>query len=364
MTALAFGLGGHDERRLTCADDVRALTLPEGQVLWLDIDGTSDIAVLEAVAKRFAIHPLAMEDAVDAAQRAKIDVYADHSCIVLPMPQAGDRRCHTEQFTLIFGKGWIVTIQEGIEGDCLEPLRRRIREHKGRLQQCTASYGAYAIVDTVIDSYFPMIERLEQRIERLEDDVIFHTSGDDIVRIRHLKRDIATLRRAVWPLRDAVSAMLSLDHVFAPEDRLYLRDAYDHVARVLDMLDNARSIAGDLTDIYMAVTNNRMGEVTKVLTIIATIFMPLSFIAGVYGMNFESEGRPWNMPELEWAFGYPFALLLMAVTAVTMLLFFRRRGWLGSAFLRVRSASPEHARMHSTRDAPIDGTTKQASKSP
>lgn len=341
---MTFGHGTSAERMLETPDSIRSLELPEQQVSWVNVDGLVDLAVLEAVAQRFGIHPLAMEDAVDTAQRAKIDVYGDHSCIILPMPFLGERHFRTEQVALILGKGWIVTVQEGGDGDCLDPLRRRIRDHKGRIASGSSSYAAYAIVDTVIDAYFPLIERLEQRIEQLEDEVIFRTTGDDIVRIRHLKRDIATLRRAVWPLRDAVSAMLSADHVFSPDDRLYLRDAYDHVARVLDMLDNARAIAADLTDIYMAVTSNRMGEVTKVLTIIATIFMPLSFIAGLYGMNFDPESSPFNMPELDWYFGYPFALGLMAGTATLLLLFFRRRGWLGTTFLRVQARRPSAAR--------------------
>jgi len=341
---MTFGHGTSTERLLETPESIRSLELVEGQVAWVNIDGLGDLAILEAVAQRFGIHPLAMEDAADTVQRSKIDVYGDHSCIILPMPLLADRHFRTEQLALILGKTWIVTVQEETDGDCLDSLRRRIREHKGRIAGGSASYAAYAMVDAVIDTYFPLIEKLEHRIEQLEDDVIFRTSGDDIVRIRHLKRDIATLRRAVWPLRDAVSAMLSADHVFSPDDRLYLRDAYDHVARVLDMLDNARAIAADLTDIYMAVTNNRMGEVTKVLTIIATIFMPLSFIAGLYGMNFDPERSPLNMPELGWYYGYPFALALMAGTAILLLLFFRRRGWLGTTFLRVQSRRPAAAR--------------------
>ncbi|MBM4115085.1 MAG: magnesium/cobalt transporter CorA [Phycisphaerae bacterium] len=341
---MTFGHGTSTERPLKTPESIRSLELVEGQVAWVNIDGLGDLAILEAVAQRFGIHPLAMEDAADTVQRSKIDVYGDHSCIILPMPLLADRHFRTEQLALILGKTWIVTVQEETDGDCLDSLRRRIREHKGRIAGGSASYAAYAMVDAVIDAYFPLIERLEHRIEQLEDDVIFRTSGDDIVRIRHLKRDIATLRRAVWPLRDAVSAMLAADHVFPADDRLYMRDAYDHVTRVLDMLDNARSIAADLTDIYMAVTSNRMGEVTKVLTIIATIFMPLSFLAGLYGMNFDPERSPLNMPELNWYYGYPFALGLMAGTAILLLLFFRRRGWLGTNFLRVQSRRPAAAR--------------------
>ena len=362
---MTFGHGTSHEEVLPGPDAIRSLQLPEQQVTWVNVDGLGDLAVLEAVAQRFGIHPLAMEDAVDTAQRAKIDVYGDHSCIILPMPFLGERHFRTEQVALILGKGWIVTVQEGGDGDCLDPLRRRIRDHKGRIAGGSASYAAYAIVDTVIDAYFPLIERLEQRIEQLEDEVIFRTTGDDIVRIRHLKRDISTLRRAVWPLRDAVSSMLAADHVFSPDDRLYLRDAYDHVARVLDMLDNARAIAADLTDIYMAVTNNRMGEVTKVLTIIATIFMPLSFIAGLYGMNFDPERSPLNMPELDWYYGYPFALGLMVATAIVLLLFFRRRGWLGTTFLRVQarhgSAPRDRTRI---RGGAGSATPDRAAKSP
>jgi len=337
---ITFGHGTSAERVLETPESIRSLELPEHQVAWVNVDGLGDLAILEAVAQRFGIHPLAMEDAVDTAQRSKIDVYDDHSCIILPMPFLAERHFRTEQLALMLGKNWIVTVQERADGDCLDPLRRRIRDHKGRLAGGSASYAAYAIVDTVIDAYFPLIERLEERIEHLEDEVIFRTTGQDIVRIRHLKRDVAMLRRAVWPLRDAVGAMLTAEHVFSPEDRLYLRDAYDHVARVLDMLDNARSIAADLTDIYMAVTSNRMGEVTKVLTIIATVFMPLSFIAGLYGMNFDPERSPLNMPELSWYYGYPFALAVMAGTVIMLLLFFRRRGWLGTTFLRVQSQRP------------------------
>lgn len=331
-TAFGYGPEGFEERVITDVaqlDDLRA-RWPQ---LWLNVDGVGDGTLIQAVGEKFSLHPLALEDVTDPSQRAKVEPYGDTTFIVIPMPHATAEGFETEQLSIFMGKDFVVTFQERLGGDCLDPIRDRIRLKRGRVRTSGAPYLAYALLDSVIDSYFPALGTLGDRLDKLEERIIFHTQADAIFEIRAVKRDLMRMRRAVWPVRDAVTTLMMLDSMFDAEHRLYLRDAFDHVIRVMDLLDTDRAVASDLMEMYMAVSNNRLGEVTKVLTIIATIFIPLSFIASIYGMNFDPADSPWNMPELHWTYGYPFALGLMAMTAGGFLVFFWRRGWLGRSFL-------------------------------
>jgi magnesium transporter len=237
----------------------------------------------------------------------------------------------TEQLSLFLGKNFVLTFQEGMPGDCLEVIRERIRKKGGRIHDAGLDYLAYALLDAVVDAYFPILEQYGERLEEVEDEIGGKPASSTIARIHAIKRNLLTLRRVVWPQRETFNTLLREEtpHISA-ETRLYFRDCYDHVTQIIDLVETYRELGADLTDIYLSTVSNRTNEIMRVLTVISTIFIPLTFICSIYGMNFNPETSPWNMPELNWYWGYPLALLLMLSVAVGQLLFFRRRGWLGS----------------------------------
>jgi magnesium transporter len=297
-------------------------------VVWVNVDGLGDAAVIAALGEVFGLHPLALEDAAQVHQRAKVERYPSHDFIVARMVNQGER-IDTEQLSLFLGTNFVVTFQER-SGDCWDPLRERMRRGLGRLRRAGPDYLAYALLDGVVDAYFPLLETLGDRIEGVEEEVIAHPGRNTISRVHAIKRDLLLLRRALWPLREALGG-LSRDPTprVTDETRLFLRDCHDHTIQIIELVETYRKLAADLTDVYLSSASNRMNEVMKVLTIITTIFMPLGLIAGVYGMNFHDDRSPWNMPELGWHYGYPFALGLMAVVALIMLWYFYRKGWMG-----------------------------------
>jgi magnesium transporter len=227
------------------------------------------------------------------------------------------------------GPNFVVTFQEK-PGDCFGNVRQRLRAGKGLLRKSGPDYLAYALLDAVVDGYFPVLEVYGERLEHLEDQIVADMPADCLLRIHDLRRDLLTLRRAVWPLREAINTLLRDAETIQKETRLYLNDCYDHTVQIMDLVETYREIASGLMEVYLSSMGNRLNEVMKMLTIIATIFIPLTFIAGIYGMNFDTEASPWNMPELEWAYGYPACLLFMATIAGILLAYFRRRGWIGS----------------------------------
>lgn len=318
----AFGFSPEGFEELPSADRAALTRLAEKwPIIWVDVEGLGDAAALTMIADHFGLHPLAMEDVVDTSQRAKVEPYGEITFIVMPMPRSGDE-FNTEQLSLFLGRQWVVTFQESSPGDCLGGIRDRIRFGRGRVRRSPAAYLAYALIDAVIDGYFPIVEQLGDRLDALEHRVLERPDHRQIVDMRVIKRQLARLRRAIWPMRDAATTMISLDTVFAPELRLFIRDAHDHVVRLMDIVETDRAMASDLIEIHLSAISARQSEVNKFLTIIATIFLPLSWIAGIYGMNFEF------MPELHWAFGYPMALLMMAAFAAGLLIYFYRKGWL------------------------------------
>jgi magnesium transporter len=236
----------------------------------------------------------------------------------------------TEQVSLFLGERFVLTFQEK-PGDCLDCVRDRIRSGTGRIRQAGPDYLAYAVLDAVIDNFFPVLEGAGEYLEELEATVLSNPDEGTVSKIHGIKRQLLRLRRAVWPQREALNSMLREGTSLIAEDtKVYLRDSYDHTIQIIDLLENYREIASGLMDVYLSSVSNRMNEVMKVLTIFAAIFIPLTFIAGIYGMNFDPERSPWNMPELDWYLGYPFALGLMAAVGVGMLVYFRHKGWIGS----------------------------------
>lgn len=300
-------------------------------VTWIDMDGLGDRDKILRVGELFGLHPLALEDVVNVHQRPKLEHYDDYQFLVARMPIPDGGRLQTEQISLFLGRNFVVTFQEGFPGDCMDPVRHRLREVHLRLRNKGADYLAYSILDALVDSYFPVLETYSDRLEYLEEEVLGKPDRHTMLQLQLVKRDLLTLRRVFWPLREALSGLLKdPSAMIQDETRLFLRDVSDHTVQLFDILETYREIAAGLVDLYLSSVSNRMNEVMKTLTVVSTIFIPLSFIAGLYGMNFDPDMSPWNMPELRWRFGYLWALGIMAGVALGLLLWMRSRGWLGS----------------------------------
>jgi magnesium transporter len=305
-------------------DDINQLSslLDKDYKLWVDVEGLGDAEVIRRLGELFHLHPLALEDVVHVHQRAKVEDYDDHLFIVARMVSTG-QRLETEQISIFLGKSFVVTLQEGHPGDCLGPARDRLRRNHGRVRRAGADYLAYTILDAVIDGYFPAVEQYGERIDSLDEEIAGHRRQETITYIHRLRSELHLLRRSIWPHREAANELLRESHKLISSDtRVYLRDTYDHTVQLIDVVETYREMCSDLRDFFLSAASNRTADVMKVLTIIATIFIPLSFVAGVYGMNFH------YMPELQWPFGYPMALCLMACIAAALVAFIWRRGWL------------------------------------
>ncbi len=317
-----------EEREITEISDLSAF-LEDWPMTWVNVDGLGDSSTLLALAEIFQIHKLALEDVVHVHQRSKVDEYENHLFIVARMASVLNDGLETEQLSVFLGDGYIVTFQER-QGDCLEPVRERIRKGKGRIRSSGADYLAYAILDAVVDAWFPVLEDYGEVLQKLEDSIMEKPDKQTVSSIHRVKRDLLEMRRTVWPTRETINSLMRENDFIQAETHLYLRDCYDHVIQILDMVESYRDMASGLMEFYLSALSNRMNEIMKVLTIIATIFIPLTFIAGIYGMNFDPAASPWNMPELEWRFGYPAVWLLMVVIGIGMIFFFRKLGWFGS----------------------------------
>lgn len=329
ITLFEFGHEGHTERKI---DDIKEFVGKSegGGVRWINVDGLNDTALLERIGKEFDIHPLVIEDVLNTSQRPKTEHHESYIFIVLRMiyPSKDGGEVESEQVSIILGDGYILSFQER-RGDVFDPIRDRIRTGKGRVRSMGSDYLAYCLMDSIVDNYFLVIENLGERVESIEDDVIERPDRGTVQAIHKLKRQLISMRRSTWPLRESVSSIYrESSGMVKDETKLYFRDLYDHTIQVIDSIESHRDITSSMLDIYLSSVSNRMNEVMKVLTIIATIFIPLTFITGIYGMNFDPDYSPFNMPELRWYFGYPFALTLMAAIPLVMLIYFRKRKWI------------------------------------
>lgn len=312
-------------------DGLRELRELRGEfpIVWLNVDGFGDPALLQQIADMFHLHPLAMEDVVHVHQRSKVEDYDDLLFVVVRMVALCDGVLETEQLSLFLGKDFIVTFQERPGGDSLEPVRERLRRNHGRIRRSGPDYLLYALVDAVIDGYFPVVEAFGDRLDELDAEIGERKSPSLMTHIHDTRTNLLQLRRAAWPHREALQHLQRDSHtLISDETRVYLRDCYDHVIQIIDVLETYREMCADLRDLYLTSVGNRTNEIMRVLTIMSTIFIPLSFIASVYGMNFNTGVSRFNMPELNWVFGYPFALTLMGGTALSLLIYFFRKGWL------------------------------------
>lgn len=315
----------HCEERAVAPAGISSLAPPEGGVLWIDVSGLSDPSVVQAIGDRFRIHPLALEDVLNVPQRPKVEWYGDHLLVVLREIRYPEVH---EQVSFLLSDRVVVSFQER-PGDAFEPVRERLRQGKGRIRSESADFLLYSLCDAVLDAFFPTLERLGDEVEEMEERLLVSPVPETFVAIRRLKRALLEVRHAVWPARDALNLLLIEEHaLIRPATKVFLRDCYDHTIQLMDMVETFREMASGLVDEYMSAVSNRMNEIMKVLTVMATIFIPLTFIAGIYGMNFDTKASPYNMPELTWAYGYPALLLLMAAVAGGMLYFFRRKRWI------------------------------------
>lgn len=293
-------------------------------VTWTNIDGVHDIEIIEKLGKRFDLHPLILEDIVNTGQRPKMEDFGSYIFVVLKMLYYDEKKkeIEGEQVSLILGSNFVISFQEK-EGDVFNPIRDRIRNAKGKIRKTGADYLAYGVIDATVDSYFLILEKIGEKIEGIEEDLVRKPSPETLQTIHNLKRDMIFLRKSVWPLREVVSGLQRGDSVLIGEStRVFLRDVYDHTIQVMDTVETFRDMVSGMLDIYLSSISNRMNEVMKFLTIIATIFIPLTFLAGIYGMNFK------YMPELEWHWGYFGALSIMVVIGIFMFIYFRRKKWL------------------------------------
>ena len=299
-------------------------------VTWINIDGLHQVEIIEKIGKHFNLHPLVLEDILNTGQRPKIEDFGEYLYIVLKMLYYDDKKgeVKAEQVSLILGSNYVISFQE-VEGDVFDPLRERIRGAKGRIRKMDTDYLAYALLDAVVDNYFIILEKLGEKIESLEEELVGNPTPETSQEIHRLKGDMIFLRKSVWPLREVINGLTRGESALIKESTgIYLRDVYDHTIQVIDTIETYRDVVSGMVDTYLSSLSNRMNEVMKVLTIIAVIFIPLTFIAGIYGMNFNPEASPWNMPELNWRYGYLSALGVMVLVALGMVIYFKRKKWL------------------------------------
>lgn len=371
VTVMAYGPGPNDFVERTLGADLfdeLPRFLQRHTVTWVNVDGLGDADVIEGLGALFCLHPLALEDVIHVHQRAKVEEYekqlflvarmvafepphhdngssadpnhsphnsnhaantASVSLVADPGPIPDDHRPESEQVSLFLGERHVLTFQERPGTDSFDPVRARLRRRRDRFIELGADYLAYALLDAIVDGYFPVLEELGARLERLDADILADVGGDHLTRLHRLRGDLLMLRKNLWPQREAIHSLVRERHpLICAETHVFLRDCYDHTVQLLDVVETYRELCADLREYHYAQVSTRTNEVMKLLTIISTIFIPLSFLAGVYGMNFDPDVSPYNMPELKTRFGYPVTLAAMALIGGGLMAWFWRKGWL------------------------------------
>ena len=329
ITVIDYDEGNFEEKELKHIKDCFPYK-DKSTVTWINIDGIHQIDIIEKIGKHFNLHPLVLEDIVNTGQRPKMEDFDSYLFLVFKMlyRQAEEKEAKSEQVSFIVGPQFVVSFQEK-ESDVFNPVRERIRSGKGRIRKMGSDYLAHALIDAIIDNYFLVLEKLGEEMEELEKELASNPNPQTIQEINRLKGEMLFLRKSIWPLREVINGLQRGESALIKESTaIYLRDVYDHTIQIIDTIETFRDLLSGMHDTYLSSLSNRMNEVMKVLTIIATIFIPLTFIAGIYGMNFNPESSPWNMPELNWSYGYLLALGVMILVALGMIIYFKRRKWL------------------------------------
>lgn len=299
-------------------------------VTWINVDGIHRIDVLEKLSACYLVHHLVLEDILNINQRPKAEDFGEYIYIaakMLSFDEANDDIIE-EQVSILLGNNFVITFQEEKEGDVFDVIRQRIRAGKGRIRKMKADYLVYALLDAIVDNYFVILEKLGEKIELIEESLVLKPDSAILYSINKMKRNLIFLRKSVWPLREVIRTVTQTDSPLIREQALaYYRDIHDHVIQAVDTIEAFRDTVSSMLDIYLSSLSHRLNEVMKVLTIIATIFMPLTFIAGIYGMNFNTQVSRFNMPELSWSFGYLFVLFLMAMVVTGMVMYFKKKKW-------------------------------------
>jgi magnesium transporter len=337
LETITFGRDGVRRQPADSIDAALARLVP-GTVTWLNIDGLGDAAVFARLGERLGLHPLALEDVLNVPQRPKVERFDKHIFVVMrtmrlerppEAPETAEVDPRTaivrdEQVSLFLGPDWVVTIQERADGDSFGPVREAIDQGRGRVREAGADYLTYLLIDAVVDAYFPVLDALAERMHALEEEALAPSvrAEDTLLALTRLRHDLVGVRRAVWPMREEVAVLQREESTLvSPDTRVFLRDVYDHAIQALEIVESLRETAVSVMELFLSTQNQRLNEVMKVLTVIATLFIPLTFIASIYGMNFK------HMPELGWPWGYPMALGLMALVAAGMIGYFKKRGW-------------------------------------
>lgn len=323
VTAITYDEAGVRETGIADIGACGALKDTAG-TCWINLDGIHDVELLHRLGQDFGLHPLVLEDIANTEQRPKLEDYGDYLYLVVKMLSMNGEAFTVEQVSLVLGKSYLLSFQEqGKPGDVFDPIRARLRSGAGRIRTRGPDFLAYSLIDAVVDQYFVILERLGERIEALEDELLHHPSPATLGEIHRLRREVIFIRRSVWPLREVLSGLRRGDSALVlPETGVYLQDLYDHTIQVIDTVETLRDMLQGMLDTYLSSISYRMNEVMKVLTIISTVFIPLTFIVGVYGMNFD------YLPELHWWWAYPVLWVIMIGIAAFMIAFFKRRKWM------------------------------------
>jgi magnesium transporter len=333
ITLIEYDQRTHEERKVENVEELLGC-FDNDKVTWINIDGLGDVEVLRRLGERFKLHPLALEDVLDVGQRPKAEQYEGYLFIVAEMLYLEkDERLSGEQVSMFLGPNFLITVQEEAGRDVFEPVRVRIRSGRGFIRKMKSDYLAYALLDTIIDHYFPVLEHIGGAIEELEGQLVAKPTAGNVQMLHEFKRTLMQMRRFVWPARDVASSLIHEDSgLITAETKVFLRDCYDHTVQIMDLVESYRDVLSGLMELYLSAIGIRTNEIMRVLTVISSIFIPLTFVVGVYGMNFapDAEGRklPWNMPELYSPYGYVGILAFMAMIAIGQIVFFKRKKWL------------------------------------
>jgi magnesium transporter len=323
MTVIDYDADSFQEEQVSRIEECFAFKATP-TVSWINVDGLHDLSIIEKVGNHFDVHPLVLEDILNTGQRPKYEDMEKNIYVVLKMLRYDDQSqtILSEQVSIVLASNYVISFQENI-GDVFEPIRDRLRNAKGRIRKMSADYLAYTLIDAIVDNYYSILEKLGEKVELLEEELMEHPAEKNLKQIHDIKGELVFLRKSVWPLRELVNGMDHSESSFINETTgIYLRDVYDHTIQVIDTIESLRDMVSGMLDIYLSSISNRMNVVMKVLTMMATVFIPLTFVAGIYGMNFK------YMPELQWKWGYFAVWAVMITISICMLIYFKRKKWL------------------------------------